>query len=115
MQVTCERPSAPPGGLVARLVGSFDPAGAAVFWERTSQQVGPDIHWVVVDLSGVTMLTSAGLGILVRLYTRLQGYCGGLALFGCGDKIRETIDIVMLTDVLRVRGSEAEAWRALGL
>lgn len=113
MQVTCERPPARPGGLVARLLGSFDPVGATVFWERTSQQVGPDVRWVVVDLSGVTMLTSAGLGILVRLFTRLQGHGGGLAIFGCGDKIREIIGIVMLTEILKVRDTEDQAWLAL--
>lgn len=113
MKVTYEQPHERPGALIARVRGRVDPAGAAVFWESASQLVGRDTRFIVFDFSGVTMLTSAGLGILVRLYTRLQDHGGGLAIFGCSDKIREVVSIVMLTDILKVRDTEDQAWAAL--
>ncbi len=82
-------------------------------WESTSQQLDYETRFVVFDFTEVTMLTSAGIGILIRLYTRLKASEGGLAIFGCNAKIREIFAIVMLTNVLKVRNSEAEAWEAL--
>ena len=113
MKVTYEHRPDRPGALIAHLRGSIDPVGAIMFWESASQLVDDETRFVVFDFSGVTMLTSAGLGTLVRLYTRLQGHGGGLAIFGCGDKIREIINIVMLTEILKVRDTEDQAWAAL--
>jgi anti-anti-sigma factor len=113
MKVTYERPHERPGALIARVRGRVDPAGAAMFWESASQLVDDETRFIVFDFSGVTMLTSAGLGILVRLYTRLRSHGGRLAIFGCIDKIREVIGIVMLTEVLKVCDTEDQAWAAL--
>lgn len=115
MHVTYDTPPHPPGALVARLEGRFDGGGATVFWESVSQLVDPDHRYVVLDLSGVTILTSAGLGVLVRLHTRLHPLGGGLAIVGASSKIRELVDIVMLGDVLRLCDGEAGAWRVLGV
>lgn len=113
MHVAYENPPGRSGALVAHLKGRFDIGGATTFWESASQLVGEETRRIVIDMSGVTMLTSAGLGILVRLLTRLKECDGGLAIFGCNDKIREIIGLVMLIDILKVRDSENEAWDAL--
>jgi anti-anti-sigma factor len=115
MKVNYENPPGRPASLIGHLEGAFDAGGATMLWESASQLVDEDNRFVVLDLTGVTIVASAGLGILVRLHTRLKGLGGGLAIYGCSPKIREIIDLVMLTSILKVSDSEAEAWQALGV
>ena len=113
MQVNYEHPPDRPGVIIGRLNGAVNALAADQLWESTTQQLEDETRFVVFDFTEVTMLTSAGIGILVRLYTRLKDRDGGLAVFGCGTKIREIFSIVMLTDVLKVCDTEAEALQAL--
>ena len=113
MQVIFEKPEGRDNALVARLSGAVNALTAGELWELISGQLDDEIRFVVLDLTGVTMLTSNGIGILVRLYTRLNALEGGVAVYGCNSKIREIFTIVMLHEVLKVRDTEAEAWQAL--
>ena len=113
MQVTYETPPERSGALIARCGGALNALAADQLWESASQLIGDDTRMIVLDFGRVTMLTSAGLGMLVRLYTRVNGLGGGLAIFGCNDKIRQVIAIVMLDTLLKVRDTESEAWQAL--
>ena len=113
MQVNLEKPPNRPGFLIVRLSGSINALAADQLWESTAQQLDYETRFVVFDFTDVTMLTSAGIGILVRLYSRLKASEGGLAVFGCSARIREIFVIVMLDKVLKVCDSETEAWQAL--
>ena len=113
MQVNYERPPGHPGALIARLSGAVNALEANQLWESVSQQLDDETRFVIFDFTKVTMLTSAGIGILVRLYTRLKDREGSLAIFGCSSKIREIFTIVMLDEVLKVSDSEDQAWDAI--
>jgi len=113
MHVTYENPPGREEALVAHLSGVFNVDAAGQLWESASQLVDEETRFVVFDFTRVTVLTSAGIGILIRLYTRLKGYEGGLAVFGCSSKIREIFTIVMVEEILKVRDTEAEAWDAI--
>ena len=92
MQVNFERPPGRREVLIGRLGGAVNALAADQLWQSTTQQLEDETRFVVFDFSEVTMLTSAGIGILVRLYTRLKDRGGGLAVFGCSGKIREIFD-----------------------
>ena len=113
MQITFEHPSDHPGALLGRLAGTFDIIAADEFWNAVSQRVSPDTRHVVFDLSELSIMTSAGLGILVRLYARLKDSGGGLAIFGCSPKVHETFAIVQIDGILKVCATEAEAWQSI--
>ena len=113
MHVKYEQPPERPGSLVVHLDGSLNALTADQLWESVSLKIDDGESVVVFDFARVTMLTSAGIGILVRLYTRLKDREGSLAIFGCSSKIREIFTIVMLDEVLKVCNSEDEAWQAL--
>lgn len=113
MQVIYEHPSEHPDSLVVHLDGSLNALTADELWESASRRIDDGETVVVFDFTKISMLTSAGIGILVRLYTRLNDREGSLAIFGCSSKIREIFTIVMLDGVLKVRDSEDEAWQAL--
>jgi anti-anti-sigma factor len=113
MDMTFETVPGHPGALRGQLAGTFDVMAADDFWHEISRRVGPDTTRAVFDLTELSIMTSAGLGILVRLFTRLRDRGGGVAIFGCSDRIREIMGLVMLTEILKVRDSEDEAWAAL--
>jgi len=113
MLMSFEPSDAIEGALLARLEGTLDANAAIELWEAMAAQVNERMRYVVFDFSGVTILTSAGIGTLVRLFTRLTGYGGGLAVFGCTSKVFEIFDVVMLGDILGVCDNEAEAWGRL--
>ena len=113
MNVTYEPSTTLEGALIAHLGGTFDANAAIELWETVSQRVDDETRFVVFDFSEITILTSAGIGILVRLFTRLKSYGGGLAIFGCNSKVREVFSIVMLDTILKVCETDEEAWESL--
>lgn len=113
MNLTYEPSTTIEGALVARLGGTFDAIAATQLWESASQRVDDVTRFVVFDFSEINILTSAGIGTLVRLFTRLKSYGGGLAIFGCNSKVREVFSIVMLDTILKVCETDEEAWESL--
>jgi len=96
-------------GLVVRLSGNLEINGATQLWDGISTRAGNDTRFFIFDFSDVHIVTSAGIGTLVRLFVRLRGFGGGIAIFGCSDKICEVFEIVMLKDILQICDSEDEA------
>ena len=97
------------GGVVVRLSGNLDITGAVKLWDDVSNRAGEETRFFIFDFTDVPIVTSAGIGTLVRFRVRLRGYGGAIAICGCSDKIREIFSIVMLEDILQVCDSEDEA------
>ena len=113
MEVVFEPDNEIDDALVARLQGAVDVVTADRLWELASERVDRSVRFFLFDFSGVTIVTSAGIGMLVRLLIRLKGRGGTIAVFGCNDHICEVFDIVLLKEILHVSGSEDEARRCL--
>jgi anti-anti-sigma factor len=96
-------------GFVVRLSGNLEVNGATQLWDDVSTRAGEDARFFIFDFTDVHIVTSAGIGTLVRLFVRLRGIGGALAICGCSDKICEIFEIVMLKNVLKVCDSEKEA------
>ena len=96
-------------GFVVRLSGNLEINGAAQLWEDVSNRAGRDSRFFLFDFTDVPIVTSAGIGTLVRFLVRLRGFGGAVAICGCSDKIKEVFGIVMLQDLLQVCDSEEEA------
>ena len=97
-----------------RLSGNLEINGATQLWEDIADRAGEETHFFIFDFSDVPIVTSAGIGTLVRFLVRLRGFGGAVAICGCSDKIREVFEIVMLHDILQVCDSEEEARQKLG-
>src|SRR5271165_6620189 len=67
--------------------------------------VGP----LVLDLSGVDVLTASGLGELVGLHKRLRGMGGELVLVNVNDKVLEVLQMARMTDLFHVRSKGASS------
>ena len=109
MQLSIEPDPKIPDGLVVRLSGNLEINGATQLWETVSARVGENARFFLFDFSDVHIVTSAGIGTMVRFLVRLRGLGGASAIFGCSDKICEVFEIVMLKEILHVCDSEEEA------
>jgi anti-anti-sigma factor len=95
--------------LVVRLEGAFEVASVERVWDAVCERLDAGMRYFLFDFSDVSIITSAGIGMLVRLLIRLQNRGGTLAVTKCDEKIRGVFDIVMLGDILHVCGSESNA------
>ena len=109
MQVTFESDAELDNSLIAHLEGTVDVVGAESLWATLAKRISEDLPFVLIDFSEVGIVTSAGIGTMVRLYTRLKGYGGGMAIYGCSDRIRQIFSIVMLEEILNVCDSQEAA------
>jgi len=69
----------------------------------------PIYHFFVLDLRDVSFVDSAGLGLLVRLLSRVRGSAGDLKLCGAGPNIEKSLTITRLNAVLNSYLTEADA------
>lgn len=78
--------------VVVRLEGSLDTGTAPVAQERLTGIVEAGVSLVVVDLTALDFMSSAGLRVLLATAKRLRP-AGTLRLFGLNPTVREVFDI----------------------
>jgi anti-anti-sigma factor len=111
MRVVCSTDPELPGTTIATVSGSLDLNGAESFLASVMPNVGAESPSLIVDLSEVEWVSSAGVGALVRLLTRTQSVQGGFALHGCRTRVLNVLRICGLEKPLNVR-EDASAARA---
>lgn len=109
MEVRCERDSEVDGAKVAAPIGRLDAASVDDFWQAVSDALDGSTPSLMLDLSRVQLVTSAGLGIMVRMLLRTLALGGRMSVFGANAKVRSVIDAVMLNEVLAVCDTIDEA------
>jgi len=67
---------------------------------------------IVLDTDKVTMIDSAGLGIVVGLYSSAKQQGAAMRLCQLGTKFREVLQITKLLTIFDVYNTEAEAVRS---
>lgn len=97
-------------GVVVTVRGELDLATAPILREQLST-VDKDAARVVVDLSAVTFIGSAGLALLVEAHNECAGRGASLAVVATGTVVPRAIEITSLDEVFEVHPT-AEA--ALG-
>jgi anti-sigma B factor antagonist len=84
----------------------------AMALSRVVGEVLEESNKVVLDLSGVSSLDSAGIGELVLLYTQAQSKNAELKCAGARPFVRNLLDLTNLDSVLEIHDSVAEALSA---
>ena len=67
---------------------------------------------IILDLTAVGYMDSSGVGTLVEVYRRVQGYGGRLVLAGAQDKVRSIFEIAQLDRIFTFCNTLAEALEA---
>jgi anti-sigma B factor antagonist len=80
------------GVTVATLVGELDGRTAPIVQEKLLALPSPDGK-VLLDMRGVSYISSAGLRALLMLYRQIAGNQGQVALCGLSDGIKDVMSI----------------------
>jgi stage II sporulation protein AA (anti-sigma F factor antagonist) len=98
-------------GIVATVnaSGLIDTRAAQEFERCLVGLYNEGIRGLIVDLSKVDLITSAGLRVLVMMAQRLQRSGGGLALCALSERVRGVLDIAGLLTQFRITVTRDEA------
>jgi len=94
--------------VVVTLRGELDIANAADLGAVLSEAVARNPH-VIADLSDLSFIDCASLGVLVRARTRAREAGGDLVLSGARGKVRRVLTLPCMAGVFPVYASVEEA------
>ena len=99
--------------LVARVrSASLDVGNAREFKDDVAAAAGERHRLLILDLSAVQEIDSAGLGALVAILKWVRRWKGSLHLCGIQSSVREVVELAMLHRVLPLHESVEDAMRA---
>lgn len=100
------------GVRIITMSGALDFDASQRLADRFDDMIEPGGR-VVIDLSGVDVLTTPGISLLVKARQRLHDSGGRMALVPAGAKAMEVIRRCKLDTLLPIRASAEEAVAAL--
>ncbi len=100
------------GRVVVEVVGELDMVTAPRLTNAVAAEPGPDTTSLVVDLSGITFLATAGITELVSLRTRTSEANVQLLLVPGPRIVRRPLELMGLLDLFTVHPSQTAALNA---
>jgi anti-sigma B factor antagonist len=85
------------GVTVVQLSGELTWKSAPEAEEQIKQHVQPGCM-MILDMSGVSFMASAGLRLLLKVYRTVSGNGGRVMLVGVSDEIRQTMEVTGFLD-----------------
>ena len=83
--------------IVFEIIGEIDGKTAPEVQEKVIAE-SPAGGKVILDMSGVPYMSSAGLRLMLTIYRHVTGGKGNLALIGVIEEIKETMEITGFLD-----------------
>lgn len=101
------------GVLIATVSGRIDSANSMDCHEALGAGVGPDDQSLLLNMAGITFLSSAGLRVLLMLAKKFTAPGKTFALCELEDHINEVITVSGFSQIIQVHGSQGEAIGAI--
>ena len=95
--------------LIFDIKGELDAKAAPDLKERLSERINAGYHRVLVNLSDISYLDSAGLGVLVsglKIATRQNG---DLRMWGLQEEVKNIFQLTRLNKVFQIFDTEEQA------
>ena len=90
------------------VAGDVDASSSIALDEELGRAVN-DQKKIVVDLSGLEYISSAGLGVFMSYISDLESNQAKMALFGMKEKVFQVFQILGLDELLKIVPDESEA------
>lgn len=103
-----------PGYVVLSVAGELDASTEQRFRDALTSVLTHGVPRIVVDLSHVTFMSSAGIGVLMGVRRVLADEGGSLALVVPQGEVAQVLSITGVAEVIPVTATVAEAISALG-
>ncbi|MCY4416679.1 MAG: STAS domain-containing protein [Chloroflexi bacterium] len=101
------------GTLVIRAEDRLDLANAQVFHDELDAAIESSERAVVIDMSGLTYISSAGLRVIIQMLRRLQRQDARLALCSLSTEVQNVFDTSGIGRLVDIQPSRAEAIAAV--
>ena len=79
-------------------------------WDsQVAEVLTPERPNLLLDMGNVEHVSSAGVGVMIRLLTRVKQAGGTLAVYGCSPRVESVFKVVYVDAVINLCPSEGEA------
>ena len=102
------------GTLIAKAQGRIDGVNARDFEEAMKAAISSDDGTVVIDLEGLSYISSAGLRVILLIAKTLRKRNAELILCSLSDPIREVFEISGFDKIIPVHASREQALSSIG-
>jgi anti-sigma B factor antagonist len=109
-----ERAGSNPPIAVLTLKGTIETTNASGLEETLVRIVDERCYRIVVDLGGVTYISSAGWGIFISEIKRIRRNGGDIKLAAMSPEVREVFDLLEFGNILKPYERPADALRDFG-
>jgi len=96
---------------ILTLRGTIETTNASGLEETLERIVDEKCYRIVVDLTGVTYISSAGWGIFISEIKRIRRNAGDIKLAGMKTEVREVFDLLEFGNILKPYESASDALR----
>ena len=100
------------GASVIHLAGTIDGSSAPAAQAAIVPLLQPGCR-LVLDLSGVDFMSSAGLRLMLLIFRQVSGAGGKVAMIGLSEDIRDTMSLTGFLDFFTTADSEDSALLAV--
>ncbi len=97
--------------VLVRLTGTVETTNASVLEEALERIINGKCFRIVVDLSEVSYVSSAGWGIFISEIKRIRRNGGDIKLATMVPEVREVFDLLEFNNILKPYGTKEEALR----
>ena len=102
------------GTLIAKAEGRIDGVNARDFEEALKAAISDDDDNVVIDLEGLSYISSAGLRVILLVAKTLRKRNAKFMLCSLSDPIREVFEISGFDKIIPVHASREQALASIG-
>lgn len=101
MQLSIQQKSAASGTIVLALEGGIVAGRCTALEQQVAALIAAGERRVVLDLAGITMLDSAGVGTIVACLTKLKKAGGDLCIAGACGKAESVLKMTQVDKAIR--------------
>ncbi len=99
--VLVEEPKGKDSPVMIGLEGTIEMTNSSMLEETIHRLIGDGRYRIVVDLSEVTYISSAGWGIFISEIKRIRRNSGDIKLAGMTPEVREVFDLLEFGSILK--------------
>ena len=96
-------------GAVVRIDGFLDAHTVGEFESQINQLMAQGTRKIVIDLAGLSYISSAGIGAMMGLTQRLRAAAGDIVLLKPSQKVFRILKILGFTEIFKIADSEDKA------
>lgn len=100
---------------MAHLQGRMDAYTCQGIFESLKARITSDSPNLVLDLSGLELLASSGIGIILKLQGRVEGLGGEFVICNSSTIVQKVMDVMKMSDVMTIYETSDEALQHFGL